>query len=127
MGLLSPSRHNNTPLISDLTELCELIWTNPTPTAQFPAQTTSLNLTKYDAVKIVFDRCANDHAQCTFEIEKNGYQSLVSCLWTQSTSVVRMVTSVTDSGITWDDGRHYDGQIYNYDMIPLKIYGIKYH
>ena len=107
-------------------DLMDLLWTNSSPTAAFAAQTISLNLSGYESVKIVFRRMTADSYCITYEVEKNAGATYVSMMWVQnSNEIVRIINSVTDTGVNFGKGIDQSGADNNGYLVPLKIYGIK--
>ena len=118
--------------------LKKLIWTNPSPTTAFPAQTLLLDLTQYDAV-IIRVSCGtnyNTDAQKPYQtfnyIPKDGESHyLHSLLNTSGTSNAYWgrVVSVTNSGITFSTSGYPVSTLANNNatqMIPTEIYGYVY-
>ena len=109
-----------------------LLWTNPNPTSSFSAQTISLDLSKYDAVEIVFDRYMNDGVRSTQRLlTKNEKFTLGT---TTDENLRYRTCSFNDSGVVFDSpkkfttygiwGSHTSAD--DYTDVPLKIYGIKF-
>ena len=104
----------------------ELLWTNPSPTSSFPAQTRSWDLSEYDFVLIeASDNNTSDPAFMHF-LGKKGNKTRILLMYNS-----RQVREFTfdDTGITFRDG--YEGgtttsvAVANTRAIPHKIYGIK--
>lgn len=112
----------------------ELLWTNPSPTSAFPAQTLSIDLSNYDGVFII-SRGWNTkfYAPVKIFIPKDGKAHI--CLGNQTDKnyenenigdnawYSRYVT-VTNNDITFSSGYVASGASnYNNACIPVEIYG----
>lgn len=115
---------------------CDLLWTN-TSSGSFSARTISLDLSKYDAVKIEFYSQANaDPTTAPLEIIVGSTNSVVlfhSLTAAQTNQNVGTRTvSVTATGVTFGDYSYKNWAsgttrtTYNTACVPYKIYGIKY-
>lgn len=101
----------------------ELLWTNPSPSANFNAQTISLDLSSYQAVMVV----------PKFAPSSGSMRKPVVCLKGMTTScfepnggtnyLTRNVT-VSGTGVEFAQG-NYNGSANNGYWIPVYIYGIK--
>lgn len=103
-----------------------LLWTNPSPTASFAAQTVALDLSGYDAILFSYHNFATSNSAYSLE---NAF-----CIKGDTTYAGinardnnrdggRLIT-VSDSGV--DIGAMiYNGGTNNGYGIPYKIYGIK--
>ena len=109
-----------------------LLWTNPNPTSSFSAQTISLDLSKYDAIAVVFDRYGGVDVRSTQMIlEKNEKFTLGT---TTDERLRYRACSFNDKGVSFDTPQMFptygswgsrtsaDG----YVDVPIKIYGIKF-
>lgn len=105
----------------------DLLWTNPSPTSEFSAQTVSVDLSGYDAF----------YVECTVQ---SSYPTLKSssvilanssstCSGIDGGGYVRSRTiTCNNNGFTTESGRYVqkDGQgVANDSCIPYRIYGIK--
>lgn len=100
----------------------ELLWTNPSPSANFPAQTLSLDLTDYDAVIIELKHNASA-TQVRRELCIKGYTN-------------RVLTSANGQligGDMWgrnvtvnEDSLVFGTPTTASNQIPTRIYGVKY-
>ena len=105
-----------------------LLWENPDVTANFDAQTISLDLTKYAGVVIDFNRkTTTQKLQTRFYMKRDDVTNdgaFYACA-NQTDNVSRKV-SLLDTGVQFyacnDVGT---GAASNTNMIPTKIYGIK--
>ena len=106
-----------------------LLWTNPNPTSEFSAQAISLDLSKYDMVKIDYNAYGIKSEEtyvgksCRLSIVSPGGAAMYI------TARFRDCTVMTD-GIKFDEGRTSyavaTSDINNANCIPYKIYGIKF-
>lgn len=102
----------------------DLLWTNSDPTANFAAQTVSLDLSAYDAVLIIYLANLNRNAQYSRICLKNGYSNVLLGVISASSDIRTRTANVTDSGV--DFGAGYTGtSSANSSNIPYLIYGIK--
>ena len=97
-----------------------LLWTNPSPTTEFAAQTVSLDLTDYAGVIIEFHQTDTQSFGTRTYIKKNdtvnGITGAGYVDGSNTNGLARNVT-VTDSGVVFGTG--------NIDCVPNKIYGVK--
>lgn len=101
----------------------DLLWTNPSPNANFATQTISVDLSSYDAVIILVKRNATTNAN-DFVIDNDRVAAYVP-KGTTGYNVSIMANSnyrrvdVSSSGVTFTvvSGANY--------AIPLMIYGVK--
>ena len=106
-----------------------LLWTNPNPTSSFSAQTISLDLSGYDAVKIVHnsagDKCDEVRVGQSCRLSNISYGGSANYM----TGMFR-ICNVTASGIKFNDGCYVMAVasylLNNSLCIPQKIYGIKF-
>ena len=115
-----------------------LLWENASPRSVFASQTIDLDLSGYDAVEIVFvrDTSSSGNVYTFTEKIKKWKASYVHTLLNPNssdpeTALSRIVPSIQDTGILFDDGYSKImtsmpmASIDNSIMIPYKIYGIK--
>ena len=108
-----------------------LLWTNPNPTSSFSAQTISLDLSKYDAVEVVFNQHKQNLTLVTQKIRIRGVAN--TCGNTNFGYFVSRNLTFKDGGVTFTNGLYY-GKYNTYSslatdndfLIPYKIYGIKF-
>ena len=108
-----------------------LLWTNPNPTSSFSAQTISLDLSKYDAVEVVFKRYTSQAIYSTQTLLEKGIKF---ALGTTTDETFRYRTcSFSNSGVTFDTPQYMPSYgswnptaTNNNCEIPYKIYGIKF-
>lgn len=109
-------------------EYKKLLWTNPSPTSSFAAQTISLDLSDYDAIEIIIrSDTANTYtlAPIVTEVGKGGI-AFNSTAYNSG----RQFTTTT-SGITFTAATYYSSYgnwstTSTNALIPVYIYGIKY-
>lgn len=111
----------------------ELLWTNPNPTAAFGAQTVTIDLTAYNGVIIKF-RKSNTVSYSIYvpkiTITSDNCPAVanpVGTSWRENGASYRLVTAISDSGITFSRGGFADGTAFNDNVLkPLQIYGVKW-
>lgn len=106
----------------------DLLWTNPSPTSSFTAQTISLDLSNYDLVLIFARRDASNYNyNINTLVNRDG---MVNMIGTYSSKLCTRGVTMTDSGLEFGAGFYATG--YGTDTndnnknIPYKIYGIKF-
>lgn len=103
-------------------EYRKLLWTNPSPSATFGAQTISLDLSEYDAVDIECYLSAGGMTSVRrTEVGKLGE---VGGLGSTGATYTRMAT-VASAGIAFTEGKN-GNTTNNTWATPYAIYGIKY-
>lgn len=106
----------------------ELIWTNPSPTSNFGAQTLSLDLSAYKYL-VIYSRFSTSDDQsaykvnCLLEKGDDVTQYIVSLDWQQHICNSRKAT-FNDNGVTFANG-NVNSTANSAVCIPLYIYGIK--
>lgn len=103
-----------------------LLWTNPDPTSNFSAQTISLNLSGYDAVKVLAAQNTSSSSGVMVETTKD-YEGRLFMMYN-----ARYYRGFTwsDTGVTFTDG--YQASLSsnlsanNSAAIPIYIYGVRY-
>lgn len=104
----------------------KLLWTNPSPAANFGATTITLDLSKYNAVWIcyrIFNYGSEQyHMSMMFPIDSNRW-ALYGGSDNGRNSLRNFVFNST--GIAFENGR-YNSAASNQVDIPLYIYGIKF-
>ena len=129
----------NTLINNTMIELRSLIWTNPSPTTDFAAQTISVaNIDNYDYFEVLFKRWSTEGASfyeaTPFRVipdySANCIQPTNVTISGTITFIARTVT-ITSSGISIGAGKSKghtatgDPTTVNGAMIPFKIYGVK--
>lgn len=111
----------------------DLLWSNPNPTTGFGAQTVSINLTDYNGVIIKFRK--DNSVSFYIYVPKITITSAncpavadpASTYWVTSSAKYRLVTAISDTGVTFSRGGWSDGTSGNDNLlIPLAIYGAKW-
>lgn len=111
-----------------------LLWENSNPTANFTAQTISIpNLAEYARIKVVFCGWVTASWEFTEEFERDTY--IAGRLWVKSTNVMNATgREIKRNNEGLDIGDCYlrtvtstgaATSIYNNNLVPLKIYGLK--
>lgn len=108
----------------------KLLWTNPSPSSDFAAQTVSLDLSGYTAGAIVFAASKSDYTLSSpqFFLMNNATQRMICTVW--AIFQYRDIT-VSTSGITFSEGRRINtynsgsSVQNNGEIIPVYIYGLK--
>ena len=110
-----------------------LLWTNPSPTANFAAQTVSLDLSGYEGVLVEFYATVSTQKLCAREYVKKGESYIgsgVKSTYNASGNLetnslyTRGILHVDDNGIEFSVGMNGTSTA-NQVMIPTKIYGVK--
>lgn len=104
-----------------------LLWENPNPTANFAAQTISLDLSDYDLVAIWSTGFNRQTQDSQMNICPVGGDTLINCAHTHH---FLRSASVSSTGVTFGAGgfiSSFGGNIQtsNAYAIPRKIYGIR--
>lgn len=102
----------------------ELLWTNPSPSSNFAAQTVSLDLSSYDAV---FLKCYTTtdtprYFTCLFMVDGNIW-TMYAVGGAASNRYNRLVT-VSDTGLVFAGG-YSNGTAGSAHAIPIEVYGVK--
>ena len=114
-----------------------LLWTNSSLTTNFVAQTVALDLSDYSEVEIVCVNGTTDSAitvALSIPVGSSGLLSEVGGTGGYNSGFITVITrrcAVATTGITFETAYlGYDGQVigpnYDHNLIPYKIYGIKY-
>lgn len=118
-------------------EYRKLLWTNPSPTSDFAAQTISLDLSNYDEVEVVCFEAKTVLSVVTALKIPVGSSGLLQTTGgtagynSGQISVINRMCTVNNTGITIGACYlGYDGAAFtnpfNHNLIPYKIYGIRY-
>ena len=103
----------------------DLLWTNPSPTSNFTAQTISLTLADYDYLLIECTWATSFAGNLSYHICKNGVKSSLFGSNPTNTGVIGIrQATVSTSGVTISDAKNGTTTANNI-MIPTSIYGIK--
>lgn len=110
-----------------------LLWTNVYSTSLFEPQTISLDLSDYDEVEILYRGHAGDTRYEFVKVDKGLSGSLHTI--TDASASAQYIGSrkatFNNDGITFDNaylavaGGSTSAGVYNNNLIPTKIYGIK--
>ena len=120
-GGVSPEPGGNT-----YGEVQTLLWTNSTPTTNFSAKTVQLDLSNYDGVIVEFASTVRETIggfSSRIKVAKNVSGAIGGGFTTETFGVARTVTSVTNSGVVFNDA-HASNTDNSY-MIPIHIYGYR--
>ena len=111
-----------------------LLWTNPSPNANFAAQTISLSLSNYSKVKIVYGRPSSSDYYREIVV-KVGYKTQLTNQWCNinGCGVNTRLTQVTPTSIIFNDNYNVEidktprvvPTLVNNMNVPIEIYGIK--
>ena len=106
-----------------------LLWTNPSPTSPFAAQTVSLDLRDYVAVEVEAKTGASIDQYTTHKFDVGG-GGLITNFQLNDTWYMRQMTA-NSTGIIFANGRYCymsngGNGVLDAVCIPTKIYGIKY-
>lgn len=105
-----------------------LLWTNPSPTSTFAAQTVSIDLTDYEALLIYTKGATSKNTYHYNYVKKTeiGKWILADYQGDVHYATLRQITNITNSGITFGTG-YYGWTSYNNnnECIPAEIYGLK--
>lgn len=110
-------------------EFKKLLWTNPSPTTAFNAQTVSLDLTNYDVVEVEAKTGASIDQYTTHLFDVGG-GGIITNFQLNDTWYMRQMT-VNSTGIIFANGRYCymsngGNGVLDSVCIPTKIYGIRY-
>ena len=108
-----------------------LLWTNPSPTSSFAAQTLSIDVSNYSYLYFKVLNNTVSPYNTTFDIIEPIVKDKIQYLGTGSATTTWLGTGlntreykVTDDGIAFSGG-YNDGSAANNVGIPLEIYGVK--
>lgn len=104
----------------------DLLWTNPSPSSAFSAQTVSLDLSKYDLfiIRTTPHKTVSEYFDCL--VIKN----VATRIYGYRTNLTTREVLITDTGATFGTGKlasTYNSSITDSadNSIPIEIYGIK--
>ena len=107
-------------------EYKKLLWTNPSPTSAFSAQTISLDLSEYDDVEVEFKVYPSEDV-VNVASAGIGEVGVCSTVRTDTWLTQARTFTVSATGVAFSDCRlGSNASVYNNHSVPLKIYGIKY-
>ncbi len=103
----------------------DLLWTNPSPSADFTPQTVSLDLTDYNAVLIYCDQNSYNHAAYGILLKGKTDTGVYTYL-SYGRRFHGRTAYMTDSGVVFAEGGDGgSGNTSNTACIPHYIWGIK--
>lgn len=102
----------------------DLLWTNPSPLANFGTQTVSVDLSAYQAV-IIRTNVTTSGANQKSELIMVGDNSVVDGVSPSSTTMYKRQCDVATAGVTFQRG-YRDTSTNDGAIIPYQIYGIKF-
>ena len=102
-----------------------LLWTNPSPTSSFAAQTVPIDLSGYDAIGIIPLFSTSVQYPAFMQIYINTPSTVVLNTYASDSNRQggRTVT-ISSNGLQFSAG-NYNGSATNSNIIPYKVYGIK--
>lgn len=107
----------------------ELLWTNPSPTSNFPTQTLDVDLNGYDYVKIKYNfstSIQSNEGETIFEVSKLPFTFINDNAYSIGTTYYGMSRAVFINNGKLSFGQAYQGgTTSNSNVIPSQIYGIK--
>ena len=103
-----------------------LLWTNPSPTSPFAAQTISLDLSNYDAVDVEFRHWTNKDCRVTTRNYLNEGEGVGIGTSTDATSYgnYRRGFKMHENGVQFWGGTS-NASADNNSTIPVRIWGVK--
>lgn len=100
-----------------------LLWTNPSPTSNFAAQTVSLDLSGFDAVMVVM-KLKKDLIYVSWNFGFIGDTAIMSIKGNATGTMYGRTAEINAQGIVFGTGYSASTSSNEYG-IPAKIYGIK--
>lgn len=99
-----------------------LLWTNPSPTTEFTAQTVSLDLTEYAGVIVEFNHGdTRQYVSSRVYVKKtDNFSNKFGGGFVVDAAYAKNILALNDEGIQFDNGSPN-----NTSCIPYKIYGVK--
>lgn len=104
-----------------------LLWTNPSPTSSFGAQTVSLDLSHYDSIEIEYVM----QAQYQVSISAHASVGVSAYLFGAAGGNYARQITITTTGVQFAAGIYYaaygggGATTSNTVLVPIRIYGIK--
>lgn len=113
-----------------------LLWTNASPNSEFGKQTISLDLSSFGGVIVEVGNMqggVNVDKSFGYAPKKSGYQPIGgvrpgydgSWGYENGTTYGKRDVTVTDSGVTFQDGYSTNNYVVNGYVIPTRIWGVK--
>lgn len=114
-----------------------LLWTNPSPNAEFAPQTIALDMSSYGSALIEtgsLQMSINVDKFINYVRKQDGYQGLGSVRagnsssgsYSRGTAYGMRDVIVSDTGLQFMDGYYYNGTKSNGYIIPTRIWGVKF-
>lgn len=103
----------------------DLLWTNPSPTASFAAQTVSLDLSDYRCFVVYIRHYTNDNSISSAFLVKSDIETMLTAHGQTGNWACRYITSITNNGVIFGNGKASNGSVNDQAGIPYQIYGIK--
>lgn len=107
----------------------DLLWTNASEYTPFDGQSIALDTSKYNSLLVTIISGTGDGQRVSFLVNKKD--SIPYLLFTghyfQNAFFYRyrLITSLTDTNITFDDAKQNNEEPNNYVCVPYQIYGVK--
>lgn len=102
------------------------LWTNSDPTAVFPAQTISLDLTPYTSVLIFYNYNATTPKVYSREVLMSVGGTILNFVGITAGGQGGRTVTVTDTGIDFDNAHAASSTNANQYCIPVEIYGVTF-
>lgn len=103
-------------------EYRKLLWTNPSPSSAFAAQTISVDADEYDSIEVEYNGTS---APLIMSVRNSTYYVMTPAYG--GTPSYRAAKLPTTNGVYFDECHKNSGAtIENSYLVPLHIYGIKY-
>lgn len=105
----------------------DLLWTNPSPTANFAAQTVSLDLSEYDLFMLVSrDTTGGDTCNMVFALPNTTVRMFfITDSGTTNRNTGYRRATISGTGVQFLEGYQGNSTSNNALCIPYQIYGIK--
>ena len=114
-------------LKNDLWDAIEahLLWTNPTPEAEFGSQSVPLDLSEYKRFIVVCRESVNDDSVYDATITEKGTKYAIQRCKSSTYELSRQVWAYDDN-MLFEDCKASSGTVDNTYITPVKVYGFKY-
>lgn len=103
------------------------LWTNPSPTSSFAAQTISIDLNAYAWFAIETRWSTSSDLViplCIYKVDESRHIISLTNDASNRTGGRQFAYSITNKAITFEGG-YYNGSSSNANVIPIAIYGVK--
>ena len=107
--------------------LFTLLWSNPSPTSSFAAQTININLNAYSWFAIETRWSTSSDLViplCFYKVDESRHIISLSNDASNRTGGRQFTYSISNQSITFEGG-YYNGSSSNVNVIPIAIYGVK--